>query len=594
MLKKAPKLSVQGGENSYLLCALAKLFLLLAAFFVCSIGAICFADQSTSKLRIRQVQIEIRELFDDPDIGWFYRGVNELKIATKEEVVKRELLFKKGDAYDPFLVEESERNLRTLPFFRQVSITPIIDGEYVDMLVSVQDTWTLFPTLNFSSGGGTKKREIGLSEKNLLGYGKRFEVLYADDEDREKIAGIWDDNRLFGSHHRLFLGHFQRSDGYRSIGFYGRPFRSLVEPRAWSANVDASDIVGKLFSNGDERFIFRERKQILGAGITFSDGDPEELLNRYTIGYEYENAEFLEADSEDFDDVDVDPNSVSQDPALLADNRRFSGPFIAYQRIEPNFLSINYVDRFDRIEDFNLGNELFLKTQIASNFLGSLEDTLVITASISDGWNLSPKSFVRGELGGGTRTNKEGLDNTVFHGQINYYNVLGPKYLSDMYIGRHTFASSILLDHSEDLDRDREFLLGASTGLRGYKDRTFTGSTQIKLHVEQRIHFLDEIARLVSLGMAVFADGGGTSNKGPGEALARNFYADVGLGLRLGFPRSSGGTVMRIDLAFPLREGPEGSEQFEPRVLVTVGQAFSARLRSASSSLLDTRTGLEF
>ena len=37
-----------------------------------------------------------------------------------------------------------------------------------------------------------------------------------------------------------------------------------------------------------------------------------------------------------------------------------------------------------------------------------------------------------------------------------------------------------------------------------------------------------------------------------------------------------------MDLAFPFRDGPDGTDDWEPRLLVSAGQIFGARLRSES------------
>lgn len=550
---------------------------------VAAYGAETPAVENTEQVqRVRSIRIEVREIFDESDLGFFYRTLNALKVSTREEVVRRELLFKEGDVFDPFLIEESERNLRSLPFLRRVSITPVHDGEYVDLLVSVQDTWTLYPFLSFSSGGGTSKQAIGLTEGNLLGYGKRLEVLYADDEGRDKIEAVWDDRRVLNTYNRLTVGHFQRSDGPRSVGSLGRPFRSLTDPYAWSINGDYFDLVGKLWEAGDERFIYRQRHSFVAGGYTWSRGDPEVLVRRYTLGYDYTRDDFKMADEDDFEDVDVDPESVSRDPALLADDRRFSGPLVSFQQLEPDFLSINFVDRFDRVEDFNLGHDINLSFHMAPEALDSLRDTLLVKTSASDGWRTTATSFLRGELGGSFRADEDGANNILVSLQLKYFNILGSKFLGDIYIGKHTLATSLTADHGEKLDKDIELLLGASNGLRGYEDRTFAGDQRLIVNLEDRFHIVEDVYRLVSIGGAVFLDAGGTSRNGIGDIIKDRLYADVGFGLRLGLTRSSGGAVLRLDVAYPLRDGPDGSSRFEPRVLLSSGQAFSARLRSES------------
>src|SRR5260370_1618761 len=53
--------------------------------------------------------------------GWVYRAADALHIETRESVIRKFLLFQEGDPYDPTRLEESERNLRVLPFLDRKS-----------------------------------------------------------------------------------------------------------------------------------------------------------------------------------------------------------------------------------------------------------------------------------------------------------------------------------------------------------------------------------------------------------------------------------------------------------------------------------------
>ena len=546
-------------------------------------------DQSSSSKHgvvptVRSIRIIIRDIFDEPNIGRFYRTVNALKASTRREVVRRELLFSRGDSFDRFLMEESERNLRSLPFLRQVSITPLFDGPSVDVIVSVQDTWTLFPFINLSSGGGTSRRSAGLTEGNILGYGKRLEVLYADDEGREKVEAVWHDPRVLGTYKQLTLGHFNRSDGNRSVVSFGRPFRSVVERYAWAMDIDQFDLVGRLFEGGDERYVYREDHLALAGGFTVSKGDPKVRRNRYTLGWAYRRALFDQADSGDFNDIDVEFDEQLNDPKLLASDRRFSGPVLGWQRITQDFLSTNYVDRFDRVQDFNLGNEFDIGLHFAARELGSRENTLLARISDSEGWRFGEAEFLRAAASLSARINEDEIENVLLHAEIKYYNVMQPSYYRDIYLGRHTIAAALRVDMGEKFDLDRELLLGAGNGLRGYEDRTFSGDSRIIFNAEDRFHIWEDLLRLVSIGGAVFVDAGGTSRKNLAEIITDNFYADVGFGLRFGLTRSSGGSVLRVDVAFPLRDGLDDSQRFEPRILITTGQLFGAGLSTERSN----------
>jgi hypothetical protein len=348
----------------------------------------------------------------------------------------------------------------------------------------------------------------------------------------------------------------------------------LVDKNSWGFAGEQFDLVGRLFEASEESFIFRQKREFGNGGYTFLGGEPETLVQRMTFGYSYLNDEFEQADEEDYEDVDVDPSTVSQNPAQLADDRLFSGPYIGYQRLEPDYLSINFIDRFERVEDFNLGNEFNIRYWYAAEALGSDRDTFILNASDSDGFRLSPTSFVRAEIGSGTRIEEEGFDNTLLHLGMKYYNVLGAKYLWGSYVGKHTLAANISFDFAEDLDRDSQFTLGATDGLRGYDDRTFTGNKRVVLNLEDRFHVAEDVLKLVNVGGAIFTDIGGATEDELDDLASDGIYADVGIGLRLGFLRATGSGLVRIDLAFPVRDGPDGSKQWEPRLLFTGGQLF--------------------
>lgn len=558
------------------------LYILVFPFFHCLFSKTSHAEEIRT---IREIKIIIRDVFDDNELSFPYKAANSIKVNTKEDIVKRELLFKEGDKYDSFVIQESGRNLRSLPFLREIDIIEVPDGEFVDVIVRVQDTWTLFPIVSLSSGGGVDKRSVGMVEGNFLGYGKRLEGLVADDEGRRTYEAVFDDRRFLGSLQRFTIGHFERSDGRESVLSWGRPFRSLVDESAWFTDFQSSDLVGRMFEASNERFIYRHQMMHATGGYTFTLGSPSELLTRLTLGYRFTSDEFFNADDSDFDSIGIDREDLHPRGGMLAEDRRFSGPVISYQRIKPDFISLNFVDFFDRYEDYNLGNEFIINSHISPKVLGSMYDGVNFRISNSAGHRLGASKFLRGLVSSSFRVQDYSLRNIIFSAQGRYYNVLGPQFLGGVYLGQHTLAAALSLDSGYSLDMDREFVLGAGNGLRGYQDRTFNGSHSFVLNLEDRFHLIDEVAKLVSIGGAVFADVGSIGRDTLSDMLQSGVYANVGVGLRLGLVRSSGGTVVRVDLAFPLRNGPDGSGRFEPQLLITTGQLFRAALRSDALGL---------
>lgn len=529
---------------------------------------------------INSIQIKLRDIFDEPDLNFLYSTANNLKINTRQGVIKKEILFKEGHPFNEFVIEESERNLRSLKYIRNVNIEPVPNGDQVDILIHVQDTWTLIPQVSFSSGTGKKKASAGMAESNLLGYGKRLEALYQEDDSRESVAFAYDDDRIFGTRNNLTTAYAARTDGETAFLAFGRPFRSLVEKESWNVTTDYGDTIGRLFEASDERYIFRQENIELSSRYTVAIGDPEDEIRRFAIGYDYISDTFTQANADDYDDLNLDPNEVNNDPTLLAENRRFTGPAATYRFIEADFISMNYIDRFDRLEDYNLGQEFSVNSMFAPTFAGSKDDTYLLSTNFSDGFLFNKSSFIRSEFGYASRYDHKGDHNTLYRGELKYYDVLGVLYWGERFLGKHTLALAASLDYGDDLDKDRELLIGGDNAIRGYRARTFSGDKRLAFNFEDRIHIAEDVFKLISIGAAAFVDAGSATNEPLGTMFTDHMYADVGFGLRFAFPRSTGAQVFRIDIALPLRDGPDGSGELEPRLLLTGGQIFGARLRS--------------
>ncbi len=547
------------------------------------------------KRYIRSITIKINDIFEDYS-STPYKIAESIKYKTHESVIRNELLFKEGDRFDPYLLKQFERNLRLMRYLREIRVVPTFDGDAVDIAVYARDSWTLIPFLSYSSGTGQTNRGVGLTDSNLGGGATRVDWRYIEQASRTSYGFAVSDRQAFGTLHNMDLGIAERSDGTVYELIYGLPFRSLEQRDAWQIDAGKQDTVGRLWYAGTENYIFRQHLDDFTALYTFAgkgahpaeEDDPYTgiykgqtiLSQRYSVGIGYDNANFYQATEQDYKDLDLDPSTVSNNPADLPADRRFNGPLFQYQSVQPKFITMNYIDRFDRPEDYNLGDESLVLMQVAPTSLGSLYNAVLATANRSRGWKTTDRSFLRGEIGGSTRIAQDQIENTLLRGEAKYYSVIGDLFMGERFLGRHTLASQFYLDWGERLDKDRQLLLGADTGLRGYEINTFSGDKRFVLNLEERTHLADDVFQLVSLGTAAFIDVGAANSNSIAELFSEDVYSDVGFGLRFCFPRSSGGGVVRIDVAVPLRDGPDGSKAGEPRIIFAAGQLFNARLRS--------------
>lgn len=567
------------------------------------------SSSTKTKKYIRKITIKIGDIFED-DSGTLYNIANATKVSTRESVIRTEMLFKEGDAFDPYLLRQTARNLRLQRYLRDIKVVPTFDGDAVDIVVSARDSWTLIPFLSYSSGTGQRNRGIGISEGNFLGGATRVDTRYQEQDSRQTYAISVTDPQFLGTQHNFGVGLAERSDGEVYHASVGLPFRHLLQRDSWTIETQRQNTIGRLYEGGDENYIFRQHLDTFQALYTFAGpgakaaevDDPytgiykgqKVLSQHYSVGWAYQAASFFQADASDFADLNLDPNIVSNDPARLAANRRFNGPMVQYSNIQPEFISMNYIDRFDRVEDYNLGDESLFNVQFSPRQLGSRENSFLFNANRSKGWRFDERTFLRGEIGGASRFDTDQFDNTLVRAETKYYSVLGDYFVGDRFLGRHTIAAQFFADFGDDLDNDRQLLLGADNSLRGYEMNTFEGDKRMALNLEERAHIADDVFQVVSVGTALFLDVGGATREDLSAIVTDDLYGDVGFGLRFCFPRSSGGGVVRMDIAFPMRDGPDGSKAWEPRIVFAAGQLFGVRLRSESVGAENASSGIGF
>ena len=384
--------------------------LLLSLILLVAGASLCRAQDPAPKVAkpgkryIRSITIKINDIFEDFS-STPYKVANHLKYKTHESIIRNELLFKEGDRFDPYLLKQFERNLRLQRYLREIRVVPTFDGDAVDVMVSARDSWTLIPFLSYSSGTGQRNRGVGLTDSNLFGGATRLDWRYIEQASRTSYGLAVSDPQAFGTLHNMVLGVAERSDGTVYQGLYGLPFRSLEQRDAWQIDGGKQDTIGRLWYAGTETYIFRQHLDDLTALYTFAgkgakpaaEDDPYTgiykgqtiLSQRYSVGFGYDNASFYQATEQDYKDLDLDPSTVSNNPADLPFNRRFNGPLFQYQTIQPKYITMNYIDRFDRPEDYNLGDESLVLMQVAPASLGSLYNAVLGTANRSKGWKTS-------------------------------------------------------------------------------------------------------------------------------------------------------------------------------------------------------------
>jgi hypothetical protein len=102
----------------------------------------------------------------------FTRWANDLHHKTREEVVRKNLFFKKGEKLVPYLIADNERYLRDLPYLNDADIRVVyVDRDSVDIIVLTKDVLSLGGSFRLHN---TTKVSVTLSEDNIAGTGQEL------------------------------------------------------------------------------------------------------------------------------------------------------------------------------------------------------------------------------------------------------------------------------------------------------------------------------------------------------------------------------------------------------------------------------------
>lgn len=472
---------------------------------------------------------------EEAEKGWVYRAANAVHVKTRSSVVRRFLLFREGDPYDPARLAESERNLRALPFIKFASVTagPEHDG-VVDVRVVTQDAWTTEPGASFGSKGGVTTYGFDFLERDLLGWGKQFSISYDKGTERTVRALDYQDPYLFGAYWNGNVLLAQNSDGREEMVEIGRPFYSFMAPWAVDAAVDDRIQTEKIYADGSTFSEFRQTHREARASAGIASIATETSALRWSAGFD--------GYTDDFAPLSGKPSPV------LPDRRDFRFFDVENSFATNDFVKMNFVNRGLRYEDFDLGWQTDFKLGISPAFLGPPHDAAMAALSAARGVRFG-EGFILESLSFQSR-----FDGGIRNGQLSS-TTFGVRPLGDA--PHQTLVARLQLDRGWRLDRDVQFFADGLTGLRGYRAFSFEGDKRAIVNVEDRITWTKEILQIAVPGIAVFADAGDAEP--PGHPLRfSTLKSDAGVGLRLGIARAPENNVFRFDAAYAFQRDPKG------------------------------------
>ena len=494
-----------------------------------------FAQDS---LRVGTIIIHNQDVFSAEEAarGWPFRAMAGVHATTRPATIRKFLLFREGEPFRPEMLIESERNLRAEAFIRSARVValPPHDG-VVDVDVTTQDTWTLEPTLMLARRGGVTTWGASILERNLLGTGRQVEVRYEEEVNRISRTLAFTDPHFIERYWKAFFVHENNSDGGEDHLGLQKAFVSSATP--WAGTIEGGRVrrTGRIYESGVTSAHFAEDRKhfLLEYGRALSHR--RLAFTRLSAGVELRQDAF-------------DSLSGYADEVRPAD-REFRYVYGQGEIGRTEFMTLNYVDRDLRYEDFNLGPRASLKTGISPSGFGVDRTTGLLEAQFSKGWRLGESAFLKAVVDAHTRLGAPD-NNSIVSGELRAVSKIGASV-------HQTLVSRLAWAAGWDLDRDVQFFADGATGLRGYSLYAFEGDRSVVGNVEYRMFLGKELLQIVAPGMAAFVDCGTAVPQGIAFDRAE-WKTDAGVGLRLTFPRASVHTLIRIDVAFPFQTEPNG------------------------------------
>ncbi len=492
--------------------------------------------------RIGSVSILVGDIYDTskPDENRkIFRLVNRLHRNTHDRVIRRQLLFESGDTYSPRLLEESERLLRQNRFLYDAEIVPgaAIDGR-VDIEVRTRDVWTLTGGANFNRSGGENAVQFEIQDFNFLGTGKEFGISRTSDFERTSSQLLYRDFNIAGTRGRLEImlddtaekSPAGDSDGFRRLLHLNRPFFALDTRWAAGLTVLTEDRVDRLFTVGQETSRFRHRINVYEAWWGRSPGLVGRAAQRWKLGFTYVGNRF-----------DTAPDSTP--PETLPPDRTVSYPWADFEVIQDRFIEARDLDKIARTEDLRLGRRFQVRLGWSSPSWGGDRDLAIFGSRAELGLKPGTGKLLLLAGNAGARWGSGGFETFVSGASARFF---------WRNFGNHLLFVEIGADLVEDLDPERQLTLGGDNGLRGYPLRFQEGNRRALLTVEQRFFTDFELFKLANIGAAAFVDVGRAWFAGTDDESDHGVLKDIGIGLRLSPSRSGRGTMVHLDVAFPL------------------------------------------
>ena len=542
---------------------------------------------------IESIRTERLDVFEKRDfLPGFLLFVNVLHATTRDHVIRREILQRQGERYSTLAMDETARNLRTLPELSLVLVIPLRGStpDRVRVLVVTKDVWSL--RLQWDVGlttGGLQVLGLQPAVTKLLGEHLTLGGNFLYQPNSTALGGYYYIPRFEGTHvaitasaNAIFNNQTGTPEGSFGSISAGQPLWNTHTEWAWSTLAAWREEITRIYSNAALAYYtspdlpeknairnvdnpqkgpgppngvipYEYRSSLAQASVAVARSFGWAYKNDFTLSLEASHRQFRTFDLSQYDPAAA--ADFKQNLVPVSDDRAY--PALEWRTYTNNFLRVLDMETYGLQEDVRLGHFIdvkvypnLLQTPLSRSFFGVFAEA-GYTWALKDG-------VLRLDVQTTTEANGSGVIQGVIDATSYFASPRTP-------IGRLVFSARVVDRYANYLNQ--LLYLGADTRLRGYPSSFFAGQNMVVGNLEYRSRPF-EIWK-VQVGGVVFWDAG--------EAFQSwsDFHPvhDVGFGLRALFPTFDR-TVFRADVGFPISNAPLPAGVSPVTFFVTFAQAF--------------------
>ncbi len=479
---------------------------------------------------IDRIEVERLGVFPETTatpLPWVLRLVNRLHPLTREQVIRREILFREGAPLDSLQLAESERLLRERGIFESVRVSHLVDDTAHVARIRTQDLWTFGVILSYEKQAEVSSVTLGIRDTNLLGTGNRAYLSQVFSTDKNSVYASVDLPRLGTTRAGSSLLYADQSDGISRFAAFERAIETPFDRWGWGLRGYAKRGRQRFFTDGKETGASGSRRYDLGAHLgRYPDGA---IQAGYGAGWV---DRFVSPVGEPVSYVEGQP------PPPAFTSRRHVGPIVFGGLMHRRFVRTRNLERYGTTEDVPLGWSIHLTAGPNLLWRTNRERAFAMRAGLAGAAVPIPRIGVAADLSGMLQLHS---DRGPGERQLRALMTLGwqpnPRSL--------TFAQATLLTGAGRPATAVSYL-GSGAGLRGFPARAFEVREFLLTTLEQRFWTGVEIL-WVGIGGNVFIDAGVPSQDG--RLWGDRWRTGWGGGLLLGLRKSSQRPI-RVEVAW--------------------------------------------